>query len=692
MHARILDALRRGAHAEALSLARLAVAETPQDAQAQALLAHAARSNGDHATALSAISRAVLLAPDDASLHFQRAGYLLAERKVAEAQAALNRTIDLDPNQFDAYITQAQLAVGRGEYDEAERMQRRAERIAPDHPWVKMIGGIVASFRGDGPRAQTLLTQASTQAPNDPQVLYALGFAHLKQGQLGFAEQSFRRVIEISPKMSALRGLVADLQLRQQRPDEAREMLQPLLDDPETATPALKRMTAELEWALGRQDASIALLREAFAADPRDPRTASALAKIWRHTGAMDEARSSLDAALETAPNLVHLWQLRLAFEPEGSKGAQAVAERWTSAMPDHVDALDAKMHVLEASGRREESEALAKRIVELEPGRSSAEMRVIQALMRDDPSAAVDHVQSLIARARDEESKRALLPWLGYAQDRAGRYQDAAANWQTFQRAQAAARWPLIPATGAHAPWPEATTIAPGRPPVAYLYGLPGSGVEHIATVIAQAGYPLRADRFGQQPPQDPAQNPDTIKALADGALAPEEWLRQWQAALPARGVHDGIVIDWLPYWDNALLKMTRPLQPEAIALFAIRDPRDMLLEWLAFGSIVPYGIESTNVAAAWMAQQLKQTIEIDRDKLQLHRLIRTDSVHADPEAFAADVGSGLMVEEIRIPSVGAFGAPRFPYGHWRHYAKPLSEAFAQLSQVAQQLGYPAT
>ncbi|MCC7249438.1 MAG: tetratricopeptide repeat protein, partial [Lysobacter sp.] len=158
MHARILDALRRGAHAEALSLARLAVAETPQDAQAHALLAHAARANGDAATASSAISRAVLLAPDDAGLHFQRAGFLLGEHKLNEAQAALGRTLDLDPNRFDAYIAQAQIAVGRGDYDEAERLQRMAARVAPDHPWTKTIAGIVASFRGDGARAQTLLT------------------------------------------------------------------------------------------------------------------------------------------------------------------------------------------------------------------------------------------------------------------------------------------------------------------------------------------------------------------------------------------------------------------------------------------------------------------------------------------------------------------------------------------------------
>ena len=77
MQERIFAALRRGANAEALSLARVSVAEAPHDAHAYALLAHAERANGDQVAAQHAIARAVLLAPQDPNLHFQRAGFLL---------------------------------------------------------------------------------------------------------------------------------------------------------------------------------------------------------------------------------------------------------------------------------------------------------------------------------------------------------------------------------------------------------------------------------------------------------------------------------------------------------------------------------------------------------------------------------------------------------------------------------------
>jgi Flp pilus assembly protein TadD len=690
MQDKIIAALQRGANAEALSLARLAVAESSHDANAHALLAHAERANGDAAAALHAINRAVLLAPDDASMHFQRVGFLLKEHKLDEAQAALKRTIVLDPNQFEAYIVQAQMALGRGELDEAERLQRSAARLQPDHPWVKTIEGMVALRRGDGVRAQALLTRASAQMPDDLQVLYALGFAHLQQRSFAFAEQVFRRIIELSADMRSLRGLLADLLLQQQRPDEALEALQPLLDDPDSATPALKRMTAQLELALGRQERAIALLREALAEEPRDPRGWELATGIWRRTGDLDDARVQLDAALTKHPEGVALWRLRLAFEPEAGDGAKAVIDRWLAALPDSVIGLEAAMHLHEARGDDEAVAALAQRIVELEPGRTSAEMRLLDRLIRDRPEAAVAHVQALIAQAPDD-AKRGLMPWLGFAQDRAGRHGEAVLTWNAVNAPEAGVRWPLTVPGPAGAAWPEAATPVPGTPPVAYLWGPPGSGVEKVAAVIGHAGYPLRADRFGPNPPQDPLQNPDTIAALNDGTLAPERLLAQWRAALPARGVHDGMIIDWLPFWDNALLKTLRPLQPGAIVMIALRDPRDMLLEWMAFGSPVPFGMASAGDAALWIARQLQHVVILQREQLQPLKIVRTDHALADVEAFAAEIGGGLGLEEIRVPPATMFGPQRFAFGHWRHYARPLAEPFALLSEVAQALGYPA-
>ena len=686
----IIDALRRGAAPEALSLARVAVAEHPHDPRAHAVLAHAARANGLHDEARAAIDRAVALGPDIADLHLQRSTFLLDTRDLEAATEALARSAELDPNQFDVYIIQGQLALSRRDIAAAERAQKFAARIAPDHPKALALAGGIALLNGDGQRAQALLSKAATGAPDDTQVLYSLGFAHLREGQYAFAEQAFLRLVELSPAMKALRGMIADLMLQQQRPEEARAMLQPLLDDAEFATPALKRMVGELDLAMGRVETAATLLREAFLAEPRNARGAGALSQAWRIRGDFDEARRTLDEALAAHPTHSGLWQMRVGFEPEGSDAARAVIEQWQAAAPDDINALDALMHYHEAKGETEAMEALAERIVAREPGRASAEMRVIDKLLRTDPDGAVKHVQQLIAKASDE-AKPALLPWLGLAQDRAGRAGEALMTWSLRNAGVADQRWPLTTPGDADVALPTAAVAGPGLPPTAFLWGTPGAGADLVAMVIAQAGYPLRADRFGARAPQDPLQNPDTMGALASGAVTPEAVLAQWQAALPARGVPDQMIIDWLPYWDNALLKVLRPLLPQATVLVALRDPRDALLQWIAFGDTAPFGLRDAREAAKWMAAQLRHVLRLQSEQLAPFAIIRTDKARADMTAFAAQVGGALGLEEIRVPDAATMGPERFPAGHWRQYARPLADAFAELSEVAQAFGYPA-
>ena len=691
MHDKILAALRSGAHAEALTLARTAVADTPHDAEAYVLLANAERLSGDSAAALQAINRAVLLAPDDADVHLQRATLLLAERKVDEAGAALSRATQLDPNQFAAYILQAQLALGRGDLDEAERLQRLAGRVDADHPWVLTVEGMVALQRGNGDRALSLLMAALREAPDDPQTLYALGFAHMQQDQLAFAEQAFRRLLDVSPQQHGLRGLLADLLLQQRRPLEAREMVQPLLDNPETATPGLKTMVAQLELGLGRPENALPLLREAVTTEPRELRAWALAADLWRHGGQTDEARAMLEDALVKYPEAGALWQLRLSFEEAQSEEALAVANRWLAISPDNVNALEAAMMLHEMRGEEEGRDALAQRIVEIEPGHAAAESRIVGRLMRQDPLAAIAHVQQLQAKAQSDAAKRTLSTWLGLAQDRAGHRDDAAQTWNVANASDLDQRWPLTEPGPAGGDWPPQATPAAGAPPVAYLWGVPGSHVEMVAAVISYAGYPLRADRFGVQPPSDPFQNPAVIHAMRDGALTPDRLLAEWRAALPARGVADGAVIDWLPFWDNIFLHALRPLQPEAIVLIALRDPRDMLLDWIAFGGGLPFGIPSLNEAALWIARQLQHVLVLTQNGLAPNHILRTDSVHDDIERFASEVGGSLGLEQILVPPQDAIGGPRFEAGHWRQYAQAYAEPFALLSDVSQALGYPA-
>ncbi|MFC3551906.1 tetratricopeptide repeat protein [Lysobacter cavernae] len=689
MYEPILDALRRGAAAQALAAARDAVATQPQDATAHRLLAAALRLDGDREAALAAIDHAIGLAPDDAGLHLERAGLLLAERQLDEAQAALARATGLDPNQFPAYIVQAQLAVGRGDLDEAERLVRTAARIAPEHPHVAAVEGSLALRRGDADRALAILSGAAERAPDDLQLRHALGFAYLAKGHFAFAEQAFRRLLERDPDSRALRSLIADLVRRQGRPGEAADELAPLLDGA-AATPALQRLVAELELEGGRNESALARLRESFAAQPLDRRTLLALMEAWRRLEAVDEARSTLDTTLEAHTQLPDLWRARLALEPFAGEGARDVVARWQVAMPEHVPALEAQSTIHGRAGEHDQAEAVARRIIELQPGHTQAELRIVDELLRRDPDAAVMRVEGLLAKAQDINIKRSLRQLLGRCFDIAGQPDAAAATWAELHAEVVGERLPLPQPSAPIAQWPELAPVAESTPPVLLLWGAPGSLVERLAVTLGESGAPVRADRLGATPPNDLFQRYPTTAGLVDGTLDAAYQINLWRAGLPARGISDGTVFDWLLWWDNALLLALRPYLPEAVLMIALRDPRDMLLDWLAYGSPVPFALASPEAGARWLAATLEQVAQLHEQDLFPHRLVRLDDIAQDPRGVAQALADALQTR-VMTPSPATLGTARLAPGHWRTFAEPLAEAFALLEPVAQRLGYPA-
>ena len=684
----IIEALRRGAIAEAVEAARAWTGEAPGDAQAHRWLAVALSQSGEHGAALEHIDQAIALAPDEAELHLVRGSLLLGVRRPDEAQAALSQATGLDPNQLGAYLLQAQLALSRGDADEAERVARLAARVSPNHPQLVAIEGMVALRRGQPEAAVKLLNAAAAQAPDEPQLYYALGFAYLAQDHLAFAERALARVLELLPAAQGLRGLVADLMLRQGRPDEALEMLAPLLERP-NAGAGLHRLAGVLEMAAGRPGRALPWLRAAFTEQPRDPRLLAALVDAWQQLRQPGPAREALDEALAAHPDVPQLWEARLGFTRR--EDARGVVDRWLAAMPDHPAALEALATLQDLAGEGEAAIATTRRVVELEPGRLGSELRLAWLEQREDPPAAVARLRRLLDQHDAPAVRRQLLAHLGMALDRAGRFDEAVEAWTELHAERLPQALPRPALVAAPGEWPPMGEPPAGAHATGLLWGPPGSGVDQLAEQAGRARLPLLRDRFGERPPHDPLQRPDTAAQLASGDLAAEAVVAQWREALPRRGHADGPLVDWLPWWDNALLLALRPHLPGGLLLVALRDPRDMLLDWLAFGGSVPLALESPLAAAGWLSGMLDAVATLHEQDLYPHRLVRLDDAIESPAALTDALNVALDIDLPPPPPARSSAVPRLPAGRWREYAGPLGEAFGALSAVARRLGYPA-
>ena len=298
MQDQILQALRRNAADEAVQLAREWTQAEPAQPQAHRWLALALQQQGQHEAALESVQQALALAPDDADLHLLHAGLLLALRQVDAASGALDRTTALNPNDLSAYLMQAHLALARNDVEEAERLTRTAARVNEDHPEVVALQGMVALRRGDNDRALALLSAASQMLPNDLRVMYALGFAHMGKGTLAFAEQAFRRVIELKPDLHSLYGLLVQLALRQGNTASAAETMRQVVNRPQGDTPGMRRIAGELALQSGQPLQALEQLLPVLEQWPADRQTLQLLLLAWQRLGREAQAREVLDAAL----------------------------------------------------------------------------------------------------------------------------------------------------------------------------------------------------------------------------------------------------------------------------------------------------------------------------------------------------------------------------------------------------------
>lgn len=686
MYDDIMKTIGRGEHAAAVDQARAAAAAAPDDAVAHRLLGLALALVGDQAAANASLDRALALAPDDATLRYQRAVILFDQARPEDARAELGVALRLNPNHLHAYILQAQIALAAGDLDEAERLSRLAARINPQQPRLLVVQGLAALHREDFPRGQALIQKAVQLAPEDLQARYALGMAYLAQGHLAFAEASFQQVLERNPASLAMRQMLADVIRRQGRPGEAADLLEPALSEPD-ALPDLLRYAGELRLVAGDHARALPLLRRAVAGAPEDRPALDALIEALRRTGDWDDARATVEAALAVTPHIEGLWSARLAFEPmdDDPKG---VIDRWQAALPESVHPLHAAMSLAAQAGASDEADTLARRIIDVAPGHVGAQIQVIAHLFQTDPAAAVAHMEAMLPNISNAETLAVVRGWLGRAQDRAGIPDGAVATWSATLAADTSAS-PLPGLVGAPAVLPPLGDIAADAAQPLFLYGPPGSGVERVAAVLKFNQPNFRADRTGPQPPPDLIQSDDTAGRLASGQLDGKDVVDGWREYLPERGIKDGQVGEWLPRWDNALLVALRPHLPEAMLLLVLRDPRDMLLDWLAGGPFVRFRAESPLAIATWLAAQLDQLAALVEQDLFPHRLMRLDETGDDPLVLAAAIGGVL---DLLLQAPETVGPVRFPAGDWRRYADALAEPFAVLSPVAVRLGYSAT
>ena len=230
-------------------------------------------------------------------------------------------------------------------------------------------------------------------------------------------------------------------------------------------------------------------------------------------------------------------------------------------------------------------------------------------------------------------------------------------------------------------------------RSPV-LLWGAPGSLPERLAALLGGAGRVVNSDRFGPVPRDDGFRIDGVGTRTANSPEeAGERFAQRWREGRARIGAQP-TDIDWLPFWDARLAPPLVRGLPGTRMIVALADPRDMLVNWLAFGAPQRLSMANPVEAARWLALQLEQLAFLAHRAQPALHVVWMDRLESAPNEVANELAAFLglpqapSLDALAPALVGAGGLPTaFPAGHWRHYAAPLAEAFALLEPIAARL-----
>jgi hypothetical protein len=180
------------------------------------------------------------------------------------------------------------------------------------------------------------------------------------------------------------------------------------------------------------------------------------------------------------------------------------------------------------------------------------------------------------------------------------------------------------------------------------------------------------------------------------------------WRRVADA-GVEADIVVDKMPM-DSALLPIIRIIFPDAKILFALRDPRDVVLSCFRqrfyLNAAMKQFLKLETAATLYDAVMTLYLISKARLALDIHE-VRYEDVVADAEGEARKLCAfvGLAFEPamlrhevnararvVATPSARQVAEPIYnrSVGRWRRYAKHLAPILPALDRWAREFGYP--
>lgn len=690
----IIELHRAGRFPEAEAGYRELLVADPDDAEVLHLLGILRGQAGDGEEGLGLVQRAIALDPERAVFQHTLGEMQLHAGRLEESEAAYLRARELNPNLTSAHSGLGQIALLRGDLGGAEKHFRIALR-ADDNDAQSLAGlGNIHFSRNELRRASTHLTRAAELAPNNALIQGSLANVMLALNTPDFAIQAANNALALKPDYAMARQVLGNALLAKGDAEAARAAFEALIERGEQLATAYLGL-GDVARSQQRHDEAVAHYKRALQQQPDMHPAAIRRADSLARSGHVDQAIPELREHALTFPRAPYVKVMLASLLDQRGRTIDALPV-WREAaalLPDNANVQANLALALDSVGEHEAAAEQAHRV--------GGPMRPALVLVRaraewsaGDGQRALQTLRSLDEAQWEErpELARRRRKLSGLAHDALGQWHEAAAD---FQRAlwKEAPELPELPVMDQalvaqlreRAADPDLTESRIEAPVL--LTGLPGSGIGRLAALLGdQAGLAVRRDRFNADTDFiSAAFDERLLRPLSQSDLAFLQ--RRYARPLLRGGLGEGArVIDWVPYLDARVLPALKRALPGVRVIQVRCEPRDALLNWLAFGANARLLMRDPLEAARWLKINLAH--QAFATELLPACSIDAEAVLADPEGRQGKTLAEFLQLEQLVPGPLTRAAEKnrrgmpvsFPPGHAEHYGEALAEAFAAL------------
>jgi putative PEP-CTERM system TPR-repeat lipoprotein len=384
-----------------------------------ALLSTASALSGDIGAGLRYLEQAVLQSPGDARLRAQLGLLRIAAGDASQGAADLDQALSIDPGLAED-----------PRYDRAE---------------VALIQGYLKEARYD--EALTAIRTWQEKHPDNAAGFVMEGVALTASGNEAEGREAFKRALEIKPGAPDASANLAILDLRNNDPESAKQILERvLIHHPDDLRTLL--LLAQLAERDGERDKTRSWLERAVAAHPDSQPTRIFLSRLYIELNEPERALAMIAPVARDAPDNIPALEVKARAELRTGLIAESIAtyEMIVARAPDAAQSQFELSQAYAAGGQLDKARAAAEAAIAADANHTAARFQLVKLALRQADAAGAETALAALEQTHPDapelkELRGELLMLQGQPQQALAMFQEARKSLDISRLAVAEAR-----------------------------------------------------------------------------------------------------------------------------------------------------------------------------------------------------------------------------------------------------------